>query len=155
MIKSFCQLAGSRKNLVRVLDMRALRIFLAFFCVWSVVDFVLAVHAILSPWHRSSSARHESLVMAASLVAALLYASALYGIHKRTFTVWKLGWGFLAVQYLGWLFQGLRMALQVPQADSPWAASAAVVIGGGAVALYWGFWWNRQRSYFVQPASHE
>jgi len=135
--------------------MRLLKAFLALFCVWSVVDLIVAIHAILSPHNGAYSSSHERLVLVGSLVAALVYAAALYGIHKRTVMVWKLGWGFLAANYLGWLFQALPLTLKVPQAASPWVASASVVIGGAAVAVYWGFWWNRQKSYFVEPAPRE
>jgi hypothetical protein len=134
--------------------MYILKIVLTLFCVWPLVDFIVAVYTILSPHDGSHSTSHENLVMAGSLVAALFYAAAVYGIHKRTFIVWKLGWGFLAIQYLGWLFQGLSLTLKIPHADKPWVASAAIVIGGALVVFYWGFWWNRQKSYFMKPASH-
>jgi hypothetical protein len=34
-------------------------------------------------------------------------------------------------------------------------ASAAVVIAGAIVAVYWGFWWNRQKNYFTTPTPVE
>ncbi len=135
--------------------MYILRMVLALFCVWSLVDFIAAVYAILSPHDGSHSTSHESLVMVECLVSALAYGAALYGIHRRTFIVWKLGWGFLAMQYFGWLFQGLSWTLKMPHADKPWAASAAIAIGGALVVLYWGFWWNRQKGYFVQTLTHD
>ena len=90
--------------------------------------------------------------MAGCLVAGLVYAAALYGIHKRTAMTWKLGWVFLAANYVGFVFQ---VHSAVPQADNPWVPAAAAAIAGAAVAVYWGYWWNRQRSYFVEPASRE
>jgi hypothetical protein len=135
--------------------MRLLKAFLTLFCVWSFVDCIIAIHAIYSPHNEAYSPSRDRLVMAGSLVAALVYAAALYGIHKRTVMAWKFGWVFLAANYVGFVFQVHSSTLKVPQAGSPWVPTAAAAIGSAVVAVYWGYWWNRQRSYFVEPAPRE
>jgi hypothetical protein len=82
---------------------RGLKIFLALFCVWSTVDFIEAIFGIHVP-HTGAypTSHHGSFGAAASLVTALVCAAALCGIHGRSLLVWKLGWGFLAVEYVLW-----------------------------------------------------
>jgi hypothetical protein len=126
--------------------MRLLKIFLAFFCAWSAVDFIVAASGIHVPYGGTYS---KPWVMAESLVRMLLLAAALYGLRKRTLVVWKLGWCYLVACYLSWLFTGLSSTRKISPADSPMVASAAVVIAGAIVAVYWGFWWNRQKNYFT------
>jgi hypothetical protein len=131
--------------------MRVFRVILVLFCVWSVVDFVLAVHAIHPPQNGAHSSGRGALAVVQSLALGIASTLTLYGIHKRTIMVWKLGWGYLAAIYFEWLFTALPQMLKVPSADSPLAASAAVVVIGAVVTLYWGFWWYRQKGYFVKP----
>lgn len=135
--------------------MRILKIVLTLFFVWSVADFIVAVGSVHSPQNGVYFTGHGTLVIVQCLVLALIYAVALYGIHKRAVIAWKLGWVFIAAAYLGWLLQGLSLTRRVPEADSPGVAFTAVVIAGAAVAVYWGFWWNKQKSYFVKPARDE
>ncbi|HTV57693.1 MAG TPA: hypothetical protein VMD77_02220 [Candidatus Baltobacteraceae bacterium] len=134
----------------QVFEMRLLKIFLAFFCAWSAVDFIVAASAFHVP---HGGAYSKPWVMAESLVSTLLLASALYGLRKRTLVVWRLGWCYLVAAYLSWLFTGLSSSRKIPPEDSPIVASAAIVIGGAIVAVYWGFWWNRQKNYFITAAS--
>lgn len=126
--------------------MRLLKIFLAFFCALSVVDFIVAASGIHLSYEGTYS---KHLVMAESLVSMFLLAAALYGLRKRTLMVWKLGWCYLVAFYLSWLFTGLSSTRKISPEDSPMAASAAVLIGGAIVAVYWGFWWTRQKNYFT------
>jgi hypothetical protein len=135
--------------------MRVLKIILALFCVWSVVDFIVAVYAIHSPQNGAYSTSHEKLVMARCLVLAVAYGAALFGIHKKAPIAWKLGWGAIAAELLALPVWALSVTSRIPRTDSPGVAAAAVIVGGVAVALYWGFWWYRQKSYFVKPATHE
>src|SRR5271155_5363907 len=115
--------------------MRLLKAFLTLFCVWSFVDCIIAIHAIYSPLNEANSPSRDRLVMTGSLVAALVYATALYGIHKRAVMTWKLGWVFLAANYVGFVFQVHSSMLKVPEADSPWVPTAAAAIAGAAVAV--------------------
>jgi hypothetical protein len=126
--------------------MRLLKIFLAFFCAWSAVDFIVAAGGIHLPY---GAAYSKHLVMAGPLVIMLLLAAALYGLRKRTLIVWKLGWCYLIAAYLSWLFTGLSSTRRISSADSPMVASVALVIVGAIVAVYWGFWWNRQKHHFA------
>jgi len=83
------------------------------------------------------------------LVMASIYAVEFYAIHTQAAFGWKLGWGILAATFLQFLVLGGSAALKVPEAEYPWAAFASVVVGGSLVAIYWGFWWNRQKNYFT------
>jgi hypothetical protein len=131
--------------------MRLFKVFLAFFCALSAIDFIVAASGIHL---RDGAPYSKHLLMAGSLISMLLAAAALYGLQKRTLIVWKLGWCYLVASYLSWLRATLSSIRKIPPADHPMVAYAAVVIGGATVAVYWGFWWNRQKNYFVsaQPA---
>jgi hypothetical protein len=135
--------------------MRLLKAILALFCAWSCVYVVIAIHAIYSPRNGAYSASHEHSVLAKELAAALVYAAALYGIHKRTVMTWKLGWVFLAANCVAFVFQVHSSMLKVSPTENPWVPTAAAAIGATAVGVYWGYWWNGQRSYFVERAAKE
>jgi hypothetical protein len=82
-----------------------------------------------------------------AFIQAVLFAAATYGIHKKAPVTWKLGWVVFAVLFLNVLASALSSSLKLPPPDR-WIASFAIVIGFGAVAAYWGFWWKRQKNYF-------
>jgi hypothetical protein len=87
-----------------------------------------------------------------SVLNALLYASAAYGIHRRLPVVWKLGWVVLIVSCLEFMIRGITSALTLP---GGWAACIGIVVGGIFVTAYWGARWNRQRDYFQVLAPKE
>lgn len=130
--------------------MRTLKIVLALSCVLSTAYFIVGVLPIDLPFPRNwgYSNIHSRLAVTESLLSTLFCGAALYGIHKRTVTAWKLGWGYLGAAYISWLLQCLFLTRAVAQADDPRVAFAAAAIGGALVTLYWGQWWKRQRGYF-------
>lgn len=128
--------------------MRGLKIVLAIFCVWSVAWFIAGLQAIYSPPTGAFPPTDRNLRLALSLMDALIYGVALYGIHKRTLITWKLGWVFLTAALVEFLFSALSSTLKLSEPDT-WIASAAIAIVSSAVAVYWGFWWKRQRNYFT------
>ena len=138
--------------------LEVLKIICVFFCLMSVASAFTGVHAFhwsarITPDSASATnmavSRDNSFGGAVwSVIYALFYASAAYGIHKRARVAWKLGWIVIAGQLLYLPFWALSVTSKIPKSDSPGVAVAAVVIGGTAIALYWGFWWNRQKAYF-------
>jgi hypothetical protein len=92
--------------------------------------------------------RHSGFGRLYSLLAAGVFAIAFYGIHRRFPIAWKIGWGVLIASFLDFLVSALSFSLRLPLPDRL-IASSAIIVGGCAVAIYWGFWWNRQKSYFT------
>jgi len=136
--------------------MRTLKIVCILFCLWSVVSiFTGSIFTFSSPSGQIEM-RHYGSGTFYSVANALMFALAYYGIHRRAPIVWKLGWGFLAILYLEFLIQALSSSVKQPQG---WIASIAIAIGSLLVALYWGFWWKRQRSFFgsehQEPPKHD
>lgn len=87
-----------------------------------------------------------------ALVAAGVLATFAYGIHTRVRSVWKAGFVVMALSYIYLVVGGLRAtyyATQVPSFSTFWLPSGLVVLGGGAVTVYWALWWKRQRSHFL------
>jgi hypothetical protein len=128
--------------------MRTAKIACGLACVFSLVGFIVTILGIRSPQTVSLFTGHGILAAIGLLVIALMWAIEFYGIHTKAVFAWKLGWGILAAEFLRFLIVGGSSALQVPEIDHPWVAFAAVVVCGSVVALYWGFWWKRQKDYF-------
>jgi hypothetical protein len=135
--------------------MRVLKVFCVLVCLFSVGRFVVIIHGVFSDEASLIVARHGISAAVLSLVIALVAAVEFYGIHKKASFAWKLGWGMLAATFLQFLVLAGSAALGVPDADYPWVAFAGVMVDGSLVALYWGFWWKRQKGYFTSqsPAS--
>jgi hypothetical protein len=140
--------------------MDTLKIICAFFCLMCVASAISGVQAVHVSTHNSAS--NASITMQRdygriwSLVCALIYAGAFYGIQKRAPIMWKLGWCALVSSFLQFTIGALSFSLKLPQPDK-WIASTAILLGGVGVTTYWGFWWKRQKNYFRTPqraASH-
>jgi hypothetical protein len=134
-------------------SMHTLKTICLFFFLLSLVSVIeggLAIHP--SPF-RSMSLSHGVFGTTVSILDAVFWACAFYGIHKRAPIAWNLGWAVIVVGLLEFLIFGLSSTMRLPQADNPWIASAAVVVVGGAVATYWSIWWKRQKGYFVRRSS--
>lgn len=129
--------------------MRAAKIVCALACVFSLVGFIATIRGIRSPQTGALFTGHGILAAIGLLVIALMWAVEFYGIHTKAVFAWKLGWGILAAEFLRFLAIGGSFALQVPEADDPWVAFGAVMVCGLVVAVYWGFWWKRQKDYFT------
>lgn len=87
-----------------------------------------------------------------SIFLSAFYGAAIYGIHKKAFIAWKIGWGVLAAGILSFWISALSATSKIPKSDYPQVAAASAVIGGAAVGVYWGYWWYKQKSYFVNSA---
>ena len=85
-----------------------------------------------------------------SIVIGLSCAPLFYGIRRRLTVAWKFGWVILIASFSSLIVETLASLKQMPQSGG-WIASAVVTIGFAAVAIYWGRWWKRQKSYFIQP----
>jgi hypothetical protein len=132
--------------------MRVLKVFCVFVCLSCVVRFVVMIHRLYSPQTGSTATGHGILAMTWPLVTAFIFALEFYGIHKKARFAWHLGWIILAATLMGFLVSGGAAALRVPENDDPWAAFAAVMVGGSLVLAYWAFWWKRQKDYFRAPS---
>jgi NAD/NADP transhydrogenase beta subunit len=132
--------------------MRAAKIACSLACVFCLASFIAIIRGIRSPLTGSLFTGHGILAAIGLLVMALVCAVEVYGIHTKARFAWRLGWGILTVEFLRFLVVGGSSALQVPNTDYPLVAFGAVMVGGSAVAVYWGFWWKRQKDYFTaQP----
>jgi hypothetical protein len=133
--------------------MRALKLICLFFCALSVISIIQGVRVLESATAGTTSMKHGVVGTALSLVDAVFWAFAFYGIQKKIPMAWKLGWAVIVVGLVEFLILALSSIIKLPASSHPLFASAAVVVGGSAIALYWSFWWNRQRNYFVPGAT--
>src|SRR5208283_1976906 len=129
--------------------MRTAKIACALACLFSLVGFIVTILGIRSPQTGSLFTGHGILAAIGLLVIALMWAVEFYGIHTRALFAWKLGWGLLTLAFLWFLVAAGSSALEVPEIDHPRVAFGAVMVCGSVVAVYWGFWWKRQKDYFT------
>ena len=124
-----------------------LKIVFALFCLLFTVYFIVGVLPVPVDWPRNLPvpSLHSRAAVTDSLLSALFFGAALYGIHKRTVTAWRLGWVYLGGGYIS-LIRSLTRT--VPEGGSPRIFLAVAVTGASLVFLYWGFWWKKQRGYF-------
>src|ERR1700730_5797284 len=131
--------------------MDRLKIICALFCLMCVASAITGVQAVHLSTHNSSSdasiTMHSGYGRVWSLVSALIYAGAFYGIQKRAPIGWKLGWCALIVSFLQFSIGALSFSLKLPQ-PARWILSTAILVTGAGVTAYWGIWWKRQKSYF-------
>jgi hypothetical protein len=97
----------------------------------------------------TAATKHGIIGTIISLGLAFFWACAFYGVRNKAPMAWKLGWGAIVVGLLEFLYKALSSTTRIPETDHPWVASAAVIVGGSAVAFYWGLWWKRQKPYFA------
>lgn len=138
-------------DIIGASSMRIFKIVCVIFCAWSVATFLRSVRDIHAAPVGTSITRNAVIGIILSVVGAVLWASALYGVHRRSLMAWKLGWVIIAVFFLEFIVLGLSSTMRLPKTDSPWIASAALVVVAIVVAFSWGRWWNRQRNYFETP----
>jgi hypothetical protein len=131
--------------------MRILKIVCLLFCMLSIVSVIQGIRVIHSPAVGADSMNHGILGTILSVVDAVFWAVAFYGIHKKAPIAWKLGWVVIVVGLVQFLILALSSAMRLPKTADPWVASLAIIAGGCAVALYWSFWWKQQKSYFLPP----
>lgn|SRR5208282_1753200 len=133
----------------KIESMRAAKIACALACVFSLVRFIAIIRGIRSPQTGSLFTGHGILAAIGLLVVAVVCAVEFYGIHTKAVFAWKLGWGILTAEFLWFLVVAGSSALQVPEIDHPRVAFGAVMVCGSVAAVYWGFWWKRQKDYFT------
>jgi hypothetical protein len=137
-------------------NMRILKVICVLFCLFSLISAITGIQSVNASVSVGESAHTSSAKMvvaqnnsfiAYSFLAALLYAAAFYGIQKRKPLTWKLGWVVIIASFLRFITSVLLHSLKLPQPDC-WIVSTAGVLIGSAVAIFWGVWWKRQKSYF-------
>jgi hypothetical protein len=131
----------------KVCLLQKLRVLSLAYSLWT--GFIAIIRGVRSPQTGSLITGRGILAAIGLLVIALMCAVEFYGIHTRAVFAWKLGWVILTAGFLRFLVDGGSSALQVPETDHPWVAFGAVMVGGSVVAVYWGFWWKRQKDYFT------
>lgn len=138
-------------------NMRILKIICILFCFFSLVSAftgLRSMHAsvIFNKAGHSSSAgmtvTKNIVFRIYSFFNAVLFAAAFYGIQKRKPATWRFGWFVMIFSSLSALISALSDSLCQPT-PSNWIASSAIVLGTGVVLAFWGFWWKRQKAYFL------
>jgi hypothetical protein len=117
--------------------MRLLKLMLA-------AGFALCVVSVFLGSHAASS----GLRIFWSIIDAAIFVGAFYGIHKRAPLMWKLGFIGIIIGAASFLMHALSLTRSVPRSNAQ-IESSFLVVATIAVASYWGFWWKRQKSYFV------
>jgi hypothetical protein len=133
-----------------------LKIMLVISCALSAAYFIVGVLPVDLPrdwWWYSNI--HSRSAVTESFLSALFCGAAIYGIHKRTVTAWRLGWVYLGAGYILWLRQCVSFTRTIAPADDTRVAFAATAILGTLITLYWGFWWKKQRGYFKNNPSEQ
>jgi len=119
------------------LGLLVLKVICVSFCLFSVL--------LLTPAFRSAGP-NSHLRDLISILNAAIFAVGFYGIQRKARLTWQLGWfagGFLLIE---WLVVCLASSLRVSHG---WIGPAVLVLAGFGVGLYWGYWWKRQKSYFI------
>ena len=137
------------KGCCKIEGMRAAKIACALACVFSVVRFIAVIRGLRSSQTGSLFTGHGIVAAIGLLVIALMCAVEFYGIRTKALFAWKLGWVLLTAAFLQFLVVAGSSALEVPEIDHPWIAFGSVMVGGSVVAVYWSFWWKRQKDYFT------
>lgn len=135
----------------RIDSMRAAKLLCGLACAFSLLHLFAFIQRVRLSQTDSHFSGQRIAVASGLLIIALIWAVEFYGIHTKAAFAWKLGWAILTIGFLQFLVVAGSAALQVPEADHPWVAFGAVMVGSSAVAAYWGFWWKRQKSYFTTP----
>jgi hypothetical protein len=85
-----------------------------------------------------------------ALLYAAIFAVAFYSVYRRFPLAWKLGWVFLIAGAADFIIQAWLGLIDQPYG---WVGGIAATLGGIGVAIYWGFWWRKQKPYFVPDAT--
>jgi hypothetical protein len=134
--------------------MRTLKLTCLVLCVLSSVAMVRDGLALRSPVVNGTTVEHGILGIAVSLALAVFWACALYGVQHRVPVVWTLGWVVIVGGYVALVIQASSsIVTRLPGGIDRWIPLIAVVMGGGAITVYWCLWWHRQRSYFEPRTS--
>jgi hypothetical protein len=120
-------------------NMLVLKLGCVCFCLFSLLLLMPGFHSVRP---------HSHLRDIVSLLNAIIVAVGFYGIHRRARLTWQLGWFVGGILLSEWLVFCLSATLRLPKPNG-WIVSTVIVVAGLAVALYWGYWWKRQKSYFI------
>lgn len=134
---------------------------LKYLCAFIAVLFILkaitgvgAVSATVSPVYNGTSVAHMGLYSRlGALVIAFAFAVCAFAIHRRALVIWPVGFGLLGLVYVQFVTESVMALCQAaPVKNFPefWLPTISVIVLGAAVTLYWGFWWKRQRPYFLK-----
>jgi hypothetical protein len=116
------------------------------FGLFSLLDLIPGVYS--GGANQSGAIVSHRISWLVSVLNLSLFALAFYGLQRRSAIAWKLGWAFLGAFFSEMVVFCLASTVRLQQPDR-WIASVAVVAGCTAVAVYWGFWWKRQKGHFL------
>jgi hypothetical protein len=131
--------------------MRVLMALLLFSCVACILSAVTGIQAfdansrtgtVVYYWH--------SYWRLLALVYAAISALAFYVVYRRYSIAWKLGWVFLIAGAAEFTLQAWLGLIHQPYG---WVGAIAATLGGMGAAIYWGFWWRKQKDYFSPDAT--
>ena len=148
----FCPACGRHsRNHIFATTMRGLMAVLLISCVICTVSAITGIQAfeadsrtgtVVSYWHG-----YWRLL---PLFYAAISALAFYGIYRHYPVVWKLGWVFLIGSAVEFIVLAWLSLIHQPYG---WVGAIAATLGGIGVSVYWGFWWQKQKSYFFPDAT--
>jgi len=141
-------------------SMRVLMMVLALLCLLCIVSAITGIQAFELSAIQSGS-RTGSVVTYwegawrwFALVYAAFFAVAFYGIYRRFPLAWKVGWVVVVASTAAFIVQVWLVDVQPPDAAAAWFKLAAA-LGGIPVGIYWGFWWYKQKRYFIPDATEQ
>lgn|ERR1700719_759328 len=127
--------------------MRVLMALLILSCVLCIVSAITGIQAfeadsrtgtVITYWHGYG----RFYAIAGAFVSAVSF----YGVYRRSPLAWKLGWLFLfagAANFIAEAWLGL-----IHQSYG-WIGAVAATLAAVGVTVYWGFWWRKQKPYFI------
>jgi hypothetical protein len=125
-----------------------LKVAFVFFFLMSLVGAIPGLHSVHSE-HFNFVPTQTTFERLISLTYAVLFAVGFYGIHRRVRVAWKVGWFYLGLFYLDSIISAVSSLDHKMPASERWVVSAIFVVLSSAVAVYWGWWWNKQKRYFT------
>jgi peptidoglycan/LPS O-acetylase OafA/YrhL len=128
--------------------MRTLKMVYLLFAAWSIASAILGVSQICAAQDHTAAMNHAVFRTISAIFASAFCGAAIYGIHNKSIIAWKIGWGVIAAGLIEFLASALSATSRIPRTDYP--GVAAVVVAGLVVALYWSYWWNKQKCYFIK-----
>lgn len=82
-----------------------------------------------------------------ALLFATTFGAFAYGIHKRASATWTAGLVLYAIVSAILFIDMLSFTLRLPTGER-WIAAIGGSLGFGAIIIYCGSWWIRQKPYF-------
>lgn len=102
--------------------------------------------------HGTTIVRFSPFGRIVAILFAVAFFALAYGIHTRARITWPAGFVGIAICYLNFVVGAVSSTYRLAAVhDFPsfWLPAGLVIVIGGAVTAFMGFWWRRQRSFFL------